>query len=295
MTNELVVIDQATALDLFTTPDKVQQVIEHIKQKSNEERIGLSTDVSVAKNRKALTSLAYKVTQTKTYIDKVGKEVVDELKALPKKVDVARKLFRDELDALSDDIRRPVTEWEEAEISRIKAEELAKQIALDYEDALQMNELYDLRKAEEERKRKEHEEELKRQAAEQARIETEQKAQREIEEARQAAERAEREKQEAIERALREAKEAQERAERGKQAAVEAERRKLEEEEKARLADIERQKQEELNRQADKSHRKAINNQAMQDLIAAGIPEEYAKACVVAIAQGSVQNVKITY
>ncbi|WP_340611108.1 cell envelope biogenesis protein TolA [Xenorhabdus bharatensis] len=295
MTNELVVIDQATALDLFTAPDKVQQLIERIKQKSNEERIGLSTDVSVAKNRKALASLAYKVTQTKTYIDKSGKEVVDELKALPKKVDAARKLFRDELDALSDEIRQPVTEWEEAEKSRIEAEELAKRIALDYEDALQMNELYDLRKAEEERKRKEHEEELKRQAAEQARIEAEQKAQREIEEARQATERAEREKQEAIEQALREAKEAQERAEREKQAAVEAERRKLEEEEKTRLAEIERQKQEELNRQADKSHRAAINNQAIQDLITAGIPEEHAKACVIAIAQGSVKNIKITY
>ncbi|WP_416778291.1 cell envelope biogenesis protein TolA [Xenorhabdus budapestensis] len=288
MTNELVVIDQATALDLFTAPDKVQQLIERIKQKSNEERIGLNTDLSVAKNRKAFASLAYKITQTKTYIDKAGKEVVDELKALPKKVDAARKLFRDELDALSDEIRRPVTEWEEVEKSRVEAEELAKRIERDHEEALQMNELYDLRIAEEERKRKEYEEELKRQAAEQARIEAEQKARREIEEAtrkeaeaRQAAERAEREKQEAIERAQREVKEAQERAEIDKQAAVEAERRKSEEAEKAR--------------QADKLHRAAVNNQAIQDLITAGIPEEYAKACVIAIAKGSVTNIKITY
>ncbi|MDE9552621.1 hypothetical protein [Xenorhabdus bovienii] len=302
MANELVIIEPATALDLFTAPDKVQVLLSGIKDKAYAEQSELDTDLSKAKNRDAIKSLAYKVTQTKTYIDKAGKEVVDELKALPKKVDTSRKQFRDELDALSDEIRKPVTEWEDAEKARVAAEELARQIERDHDEALQMNELYDLRKAEEERKRIEHENEIKRQAAEQARIEAEQKARREIEEAarkeaeaRQAAERAEREKQEAIERAQREAKEAQERAERDKQAAVEAERRKSEEAEKARLAEIEHQKQEEANRQADILHRSAVNNQAMQDLITAGIPEEYAQACVIAIANRSVTNIKITY
>ncbi|MDE1493070.1 cell envelope biogenesis protein TolA [Xenorhabdus bovienii] len=302
MANELVIIEPATALNLFTAPDKIQVLLSGIKDKAYAEQSELDTDLSKAKNRDAIKSLAYKVTQTKTYIDKAGKAVVDELKELPKKVDASRKQFRDELDALSDEIRKPVTEWEDAEKARVAAEELARQIERDHDEALQMNELYDLRKAEEERKRIEHENEIKRQAAEQARIEAEQKARREIEEAarkeaeaRQAAERAEREKQEAIERAQREAKEAQECAERDKQAAVEAERRKSEEAEKARLAEIERQKQKEANRQADTLHRSAVNNQAMQDLITAGIPEECAKACVIAIAKGSVTNIKITY
>ncbi|CDH06847.1 conserved hypothetical protein [Xenorhabdus bovienii str. oregonense] len=302
MANELVIIEPATALNLFTAPDKVQVLLSGIKDKAYAEQSELDTDLSKAKNRDAIKSLAYKVTQTKTYIDKAGKAVVDELKELPKKVDASRKQFRDELDALSDEIRKPVTEWEDAEKARVAAEELARQIERDHDEALQMNELYDLRKAEEERKRIEHENEIKRQASEQARIEAEQKARREIEEAarkeaeaRQAAERAEREKQEAIERAQREAKEAQECAERDKQAAVEAERRKSEEAEKARLAEIERQKQEESNRQADTLHRSAVNNQAMQDLITAGIPEKYAKTCVIAIAKGSVTNIKITY
>ncbi|MDE9463561.1 hypothetical protein KKJ03_19700, partial [Xenorhabdus bovienii] len=118
MANELVIIEPATALDLFTAPDKVQVLLSGIKDKAYAEQSELDTDLSKAKNRDAIKSLAYKVTQTKTYIDKAGKEVVDELKALPKKVDAARKLFRDELDALSDEIRRPVTEWEEVEKSR---------------------------------------------------------------------------------------------------------------------------------------------------------------------------------
>ncbi|QKJ47969.1 cell envelope biogenesis protein TolA [Proteus vulgaris] len=313
MANELVVIEQATALDLFTAPEKVNQMLEHIKSLAEEERKELDSDLSVVKNRKAFASLAYKVTQTKTAIDKAGKLVVDDLKELPKKVDAARKLFRDELDSLSDGIRKPLTEWEEQEKAREEAEALKKQIEVDHEEALQMNELFDLRKAEEERKRIAREEEMKRQAAEQARLEAERKARQEIEaaarrerEAKEAAERAEREKQEAIQRAEqatkeakekaeRDAKEAQERAEREKQSAIEAERKKAQEAEQARLAEVERKRQEEAKRQADKEHQKAINNQAMQDLIDAGIPEECAKNCIIAIAKNLVSNVKIHY
>ncbi|MEQ4907386.1 cell envelope biogenesis protein TolA [Proteus vulgaris] len=313
MANELVVIEQATALDLFTAPEKVNQMLEHIKSLAEEERKELDSDLSVVKNRKAFASLAYKVTQTKTAIDKAGKLVVDDLKELPKKVDAARKLFRDELDSLSDGIRKPLTEWEAQEKAREEAEALKKQIEIDHEEALQMNELFDLRKAEEERKRIAREEEMKRQAAEQARLEAERKAQQEIEasakrerEAKEAAERAEREKQEAIQRAEqaakeakekaeRDAKEAQERAEREKQLAIEAERKKAQEAEQVRLAEEERKRQEEAKRQANKVHQKEINNQAMQDLIDAGIPEECAKNCIIAIAKKLVSNVKIHY
>lgn len=313
MSNELVVIEPATALDLFTAPDKVQVLLSGIREKALAEQALLDTDLSKAKNRDAIKSLAYKVTQSKTYIDKAGKAVVDELKELPKKVDASRKQCRDELDALSEEIRQPVTAWEDAEKAREAAEELVKQIERDHEEALQMNELHDLRKAEEERKRIEHENEIKRQAAEQARIEAEQKAQRDREAAelkakqeREAAELKARQEVEAAAKREREAREAQERAEREKQeaiakaereklAAVEAERRKAEEAERARLAEIERQKQEELKRQADTAHRAKVNNQAMQDLIAAGIPEDCAKACIIAIAKGSVSSVKINY
>lgn len=302
MASELVVIEQATALDLFTAPEKVNQMLEHIKSLAEEERKELDSDFSVAKNRKAFASLAYKVAQTKTYIDKEGKAVVDKLKELPKKVDASRKIFRDELDALSTDIRKPLTEWEAQEKAREEAEALKKQIEIDHEEALQMNELFDLRKAEEERQRIAREEEMKRQAAEQARLEAERKAQQEIEasakrerEAKEAAERAEREKQEAIQRAEQAAKEAKEKAEREKQLAIEAERKRAQEAEQARLAEAERKRQEEAKRQADKEHQKAINNQAMQDLIDAGIPEDCAKNCVIAIAKNLVSNVKIHY
>ncbi|EPN1382983.1 cell envelope biogenesis protein TolA [Providencia stuartii] len=313
MANELVVIEQATALDLFTAPEKVNQMLEHIKSLAEEERKELDSDLSVAKNRKAFASLAYKVTQTKTAIDKAGKLVVDDLKELPKKVDAARKLFRDELDALSTDIRKPLTEWEEQEKAREEAEALKKQIELDHEEALQMNELFDLRKAEEERQRIAREEEMKRQAAEQARLEAERKARQEIEaaakrerEAKEAAERAEREKQKAIQRAEqaakeakekaeRDAKEAQERAEREKQLAIEAERKKAQEAEQARLAEEERKRQEEAKRQADKEHRRKYNQETLQALVSNGFDEKLATEFIKLVASNQIPHMTMNY
>ncbi|WP_368890407.1 cell envelope biogenesis protein TolA [Morganella morganii] len=313
MANELVVIEPATALDLFTAPDKVQVLLSGIREKARAEQAQLDTDLSKAKNRDAIKSLAYKVTQSKTYIDKAGKAVVDELKELPKKVDASRKQCRDELDALSEEIRKPVTDWEDAEKARVAAEELARQIERDHEEALQMNELHDLRKAEEERKRIEHENEIKRQAAEQARIEAEQKAQRDREAAelkakqeREAAELKARQEVEAAAKREREAREAQERAEREKQeaiakaereklAAVEAERRKAEEAERARLAEIERQKQEELKRQANKEHQRQFNREALQALIAAGFDDSTATKFLELVIKGEVPHLSMNY
>lgn len=313
MANELVVIEQATALDLFTAPEKVNQMLEHIKSLAEEERKELDSDFSAAKNRKAFASLAYKVAQTKTYIDKEGKAVVDKLKELPKKVDASRKMFRDELDALSTDIRKPLTEWEAQEKAREEAEALKKQIEVDHEEALQMNELFDLRKAEEERKRITREEEMKRQAAEQARLEAERKARQEIEaaarrerEAKEAAERAEREKQEAIQRAEqaakeakekaeRDAKEALERAEREKQLAIEAERKKAQEAEQARLAEEERKRQEEAKRQADKEHRRKYNQETLQALVSNGFDEKLATEFIKLVASNKIPHMTMNY
>ncbi|EPL9570880.1 cell envelope biogenesis protein TolA [Providencia rettgeri] len=320
MANELVVIEKSTALEVFKSSDSVEDIIRKVEQEVN----SFIPDVSTAKGRKEIASLAYKVAQSKTYLDGLGKDLVAELKEIPKLIDANRRTVRERFDILRDKIRQPLTEWE-AEQERIEAEKqmlawheealemnaafdkaLAERIESDHEIALLMNEKFDRdlaeAKAESERQRIAHEEELKKQAAEQARLAAEQKAQQEIEaaaqrerEAKEAQERAEREKQEAIQRAEQEAKEAQERAEREKQAAIEAERKKALEAEQARLAEEERKRQEDAKRQANKKHQKEINNQAMQDLIDAGIPEECAKSCIIAIAKNLVSNVKIHY
>ncbi len=332
MANELVVIEPATALDLFTAPDKVQELIVSVERETERRKAELGElNLSVLAHRKKLISLAFDVTRSKTYIDKAGKEVVDGLKQLPKKVDASRKLFRDALDALAAQVKQPVEEWEAQEEARKKAEEaqriadeeqkkadeIARLMPYLHAEALEMNAECDRliaeKKAEEERKRIEHENEIKRQAAEQARIEAEQKAQRDREAAelkakqeREAAELKARQEVEAAAKREREAREAQERAEREKQeaiakaereklAAVEAERRKAEEAERARLAEIERQKQEELKRQANKEHQRKFNREALQALTAAGFDDETATKFLEMVIKGEVPHLSMNY
>ncbi|MDV7209949.1 hypothetical protein R4769_01845 [Azotobacter beijerinckii] len=76
-------------------------------------------DVSTRKGREAIASIAHKVARSKTALDNVGKELVADLKEIPKKVDAERKRMRDMLDAWRDEVRAPLNEWEAAEEERI--------------------------------------------------------------------------------------------------------------------------------------------------------------------------------
>lgn len=324
MANELVVIEQATALEVFKSSDSVEDIIRKVEQEVN----SFIPDVTTVKGRKEIASLAYKVAQSKTYLDGLGKDLVAELKEIPKLIDANRRTVRERFDTLRDKVRQPLTEWE-AEQERIEAEKqmlawheealemnaafdkaLAERIESCHEIALLMNEKFDRdlteAKAEAERQRIAHEEELKKQAAEQARLAAEQKAQQEIEaaaqrehEAKEAQERAEREKQEAIQRAeqeAKEAKEAQERAEREKQAAIEAERKKAHEAEQARLAEEERRRQEDAKRQADIEHQRTFNREAVSDLVENGFfNEEMAIEFIKLVKKNKIRHITINY
>ncbi|EPG8763714.1 hypothetical protein JAG56_004879 [Raoultella ornithinolytica] len=301
---DLVVIEKKNAMAFFTNNDQLDPLIEAIEKEAR----SLVPDVTTKKGRDAIASMAHKVARSKTYIDNAGKDLVAELKALPKQIDESRRVVRERLDALKDEVRRPLTEWE-AEQERIKAEEamnalhaealemnikfdqeLAAKFEADHEMALLMDKDIDRERAdkaaEAERQRIAREEEIKRQAEEKAKREAAEKAQREIDaaaarerEAILAKERAERERIEAQQRAEREQREAAERAEREKQAAVEAERRKAQEEadrirreaeqrEQARLAEEKRKADEQARREADVKHRKAVGTEIVKALLA---------------------------
>lgn len=129
---DLVVIEKKNAMAVFTNNDQLDPLIEAIEKEAR----SLVPDVTTKKGRDAIASMAHKVARSKTYIDNAGKDLVAELKALPKQIDESRRVVRERLDALKDEVRRPLTEWEE-EQERIKAEEAM--LALHVE-ALAMNE-----------------------------------------------------------------------------------------------------------------------------------------------------------
>ncbi len=317
---DLVVIEKQNAMAVFTTKEQLDPIIEAIEKEAR----SLVPDVSTRKGRDAIASMAHKVARSKTYIDNAGKDLVAELKALPKQIDESRRIVRERLEALKDEVRRPLTEWE-AEQERIRVEEawnamheealvmnkmfddqLAAQIEADHEMALLMNDKFDRDREEQRRQaeqaRREHEERIKREAAEQASRDAEAKHKAEIEaaarreaEEKARAEAAERQRIETEQRAAREKKEAEERARREKEEAVAAERRRLEEAEAARLAEEQRKAEEEARRTADKEHRRTVNRRVIADLIAQGIPEEFAQKAMLALAGGKVQDAHIKY
>lgn len=104
-----------TALQIYQTPNGLDPYIERIRQEVTGHAPNLKTD----KGRKEIASRAFKVRKIKAALDGLGKEQVDRLKEIPKLIDAERKRMRDELDALADEVRKPLTDWEEAEASRV--------------------------------------------------------------------------------------------------------------------------------------------------------------------------------
>ena len=307
---ELVVIEQLNVMDVFTG-DSLTDLLREIETKAK----GFTPTVEHAKGRKQIASMAHKVSKSKVVLDNLGKELVADWKAKAKKVDESRKIARDRLDALRDEVRQPLTEWEEAEAAREAAEKLAKEIEAAHETALAEHALWlrqkdieakeaELARQEEERRQKaeaeriekeriEREEQMKREASELARKQAETEAQAKIAEA----ERKEREAKEAAAKAERDRIAAEERAKVEKEMAVKEAERKAKEEadrvERERLASEANQKAIDEARQADVAHKKKLNNEAVAALVANGIGQDQAKQIITLIAKGLIDNVTI--
>ncbi|MFT2166383.1 hypothetical protein ACMV58_21650 [Citrobacter freundii] len=318
---DLVVIEKQNAMAVFTTKEQLDPIIEAIEKEAR----SLVPDVSTRKGRDAIASMAHKVARSKTYIDNAGKDLVAELKALPKQIDESRRIVRERLDALKDEVRLPLTEWE-AEQERIKAEdamkalhaealemnikfdqELAAKFEADHEMALLMNKDFD-RDREEQRRlaeqaQRERDERLKQEAAEQARRDAEAKHKAEIEaaarreaEEKARAEAAERQRLETEQRAAREKQEAEARAEREKAAAVEAERLKAKQAEEARMAEQKRIADEQAKREADVKHRKTVGTNIVNALTShTSLTREQAIEVLTALKDDLIPCAKIHY
>lgn len=75
-------------------------------------------DMETANGRKEIKSFAYKVAQSKTLLDDMGKELTADMDATVKGVRAERKRVKDILNEWRDEVRKPVTEWEDAEKER---------------------------------------------------------------------------------------------------------------------------------------------------------------------------------
>lgn len=113
---EIVALVEANPVMVLTDPKKFSEFYEAMRRETD----ALDADVETDKGRKAIASMAYKVARTKTAIDEAGKKLNEEARARINSVDESRREIRKQLDDLKDEVRRPLTEWEEAEQQRVE-------------------------------------------------------------------------------------------------------------------------------------------------------------------------------
>lgn len=116
--NALVIVETLTPSVVFA-PGGVEGIISKLEAEVR----ALKTDISTESGRKEIASIAYKVARSKTALDEMGKNLVADIKAQAGKIDADRRVIRDRLDALKDEVRKPLTDWEDAEKNRVSSHE----------------------------------------------------------------------------------------------------------------------------------------------------------------------------
>ena len=132
----VLVVEKKDLQAFFLDHEKLDALYGHVEKMAR----ALVADPLTKEGASQIKSCARQIASVKKRIDDIGKDVVAELKKLPGQIDANRKNLRERLEALQDDIRRPVTEIEnrEDEIDGIKgihlrlanasSEEIAKEL-----------------------------------------------------------------------------------------------------------------------------------------------------------------------
>ena len=116
---ELEIADQNIVVSAFRTPGGTTELFERIAQEARSH----VPDVTTKKGRDQIGSLALKISKSKTFIEKCGKELVAEQKAQIKLIDDDRIATVKKFDELRNEILAPRDAWEQAEKDRVAKHE----------------------------------------------------------------------------------------------------------------------------------------------------------------------------
>jgi len=294
---ELVVIETINPVELFTE-EKIDALLEGIREKALSHKPNLKT----VKGRQEIASMSGKVSKAKAALEKLTREFIDsELAKVDEQLSRIRvfkegkKRISDSLAYLRDEGRDPLTRWEIEDKKKKEAEAVRKEIADAWDEAHEMNRLFDERLALEREKERLRLEEERKQAEAEAKLREEKAAEKARQEER---DRLEKERVASAQREAR-AKEAAAKAEREKEEALarieQEKQRAIREADEKRLAEEALKQAEDEKRKADEAHRTAIMTQAVDSMIMSGIPEGLAQKVIRLIDQGRVQHVSINY
>lgn len=100
---------------LIYVPDGLKPFIERVRS----EVTGEVPDLSTKKGRDRIASLAAKVSKSKVAVEKPGRDYLKRLKDQPRIVEAELREFVNSMDALRDEVRKPLTDWEAKEAARV--------------------------------------------------------------------------------------------------------------------------------------------------------------------------------
>ena len=125
------------ALAVFSAPKGLDPYLQSVREEIDKFNAS-APDVKTKKGQDAYRSIAYSLAGSKTKLDSLGKELVAELKDVPRKIDTERKRVRELLSAWQEEVRKPLTDWEAAEQARkdrhVDAVQAIADFALDLSD-----------------------------------------------------------------------------------------------------------------------------------------------------------------
>ena len=117
--NELQVLEQNVIVAAFQKENGTKSLYEQIANNAR----SIVFNMNDKKERDALKSYAYNLARTKTTVDNYGKELVSGIKQQAAVIDADRKFWRDNMELLQDEIRKPLTDFEQAEKDRVAKHE----------------------------------------------------------------------------------------------------------------------------------------------------------------------------
>lgn len=116
MSDELIAIGREDALKAFTDEAAFEAMFASIKALADD----VKPDLETAKGRKEHKSFCFKIRKTKARIDDVRTELTEDMRKQIASINGRGKDMVDRLEDLHNEVRKPLTEWEEAEKLRVE-------------------------------------------------------------------------------------------------------------------------------------------------------------------------------
>jgi len=116
-TTELITLEPQQIPALLGDDAKMEAIIAEIENAAKSE----APDLTTTKGRNRIKSIAYKVAQTKAPVKSHADHMLADAKAKIAAITKRRQTFETRMDALRDEVKKPVVEWEQAEEKRVDA------------------------------------------------------------------------------------------------------------------------------------------------------------------------------